>query len=150
MNAFPDTSFLCSIYRDQNSSPIADQWMDNRPDALAVSWLVLWEFRHSVRFQAWLFSNDRTRGYPLRESRQMIRDLQSDISSDILRIIAISEQDVLLIAERLSDKYATTLGARAMDTLHLATAIHLGTENFLTFDRRQKEMAENEGLVVPV
>jgi predicted nucleic acid-binding protein len=150
MKAFPDTSFLCSIYREQKMSPIADDWMNQRSGALPVSWLILWEFRHSVRFQAWLFSNDRTRGYPARESKQMIRDLQDDISSEILKIVPIDEQDVHLIAERLSDKYATTLGARAMDTLHLATALHLGASHFLTFDAKQKKIALSEGMTVPV
>jgi predicted nucleic acid-binding protein len=34
--------------------------------------------------------------------------------------------------------------------LHVASAIHLGVTDFLTFDGNQKELAEAEGLVVPV
>jgi predicted nucleic acid-binding protein len=37
-----------------------------------------------------------------------------------------------------------------MDILHVATALHLGATEFLTFDANQKELAEAEGLVVRV
>jgi predicted nucleic acid-binding protein len=36
------------------------------------------------------------------------------------------------------------------DILHVATAIHLGVRDFLTFDGNQKRLAEAEGLVVPI
>jgi predicted nucleic acid-binding protein len=37
-----------------------------------------------------------------------------------------------------------------MDTLHVATALHLGAKEFLTFDARQSKLAAAEGLkVVP-
>lgn len=80
----------------------------------------------------------------------MIRSVQEDLTANIRQLVPIDAQDVYLIAERLSDKYASSHGARAMDTLHLATAIHLGAENFLTFDAKQKQIAESEGLIVPV
>lgn len=37
-----------------------------------------------------------------------------------------------------------------MDILHLATARHLQSNQFLTFDGNQKKLAEAEGLVVPL
>ena len=36
------------------------------------------------------------------------------------------------------------------DVLHIATALHLGAREFLTFDRNQKKLAEAEGLKVPL
>lgn len=41
-------------------------------------------------------------------------------------------------------------GHRTMDILHVATALHLGVTEFVTFDSNQKVLAESEGLVVPV
>ena len=41
-------------------------------------------------------------------------------------------------------------GHRLADILHVATAIHLGAEEFLTFDSKQKRLAEAEGMTVPV
>jgi predicted nucleic acid-binding protein len=36
------------------------------------------------------------------------------------------------------------------DILHVATALHLGADEFLTFDGNQKTLAEAEGLTVKV
>ena len=58
--------------------------------------------------------------------------------------------EIHLAAERLSEHYTDAQGHRAMDILHVATAIELGAKAFLTFDRNQKKLAESEGLIVPV
>lgn len=149
MRIYPDTSFLCALFRQQGRTADAIGFMESISGFLPVSWLVQWEFRHSARFQAWLFSNDRSTGFSPSEAAEMLKTYQDYLARGFLKLVPIDQQDVHLIAERLSDRYATAAGARAMDTLHLATAIHLGAENFLTFDRRQREVAENEGLVVP-
>ena len=39
---------------------------------------------------------------------------------------------------------------RLADILHVATAVHLGGAQFLTFDANQKKLAEAEGMVVPL
>lgn len=36
-----------------------------------------------------------------------------------------------------------------MDILHVACALQTETSQFLTFDERQKKLAESEGLFVP-
>jgi predicted nucleic acid-binding protein len=36
------------------------------------------------------------------------------------------------------------------DILHVASAIHLGSEVFLTFDANQKRLAEASGMEVPL
>lgn len=41
-------------------------------------------------------------------------------------------------------------GHRLADILHVATALHLGVGEFLTFDANQRRLAVSEGLVVPV
>ena len=64
MIAFPDTSFLCAIYRRQDNSPQAAAYFKAMPEALYVSGLLLYEFRQSVRFQVWLHAQDKAKGYP--------------------------------------------------------------------------------------
>jgi len=41
-------------------------------------------------------------------------------------------------------------GNRTLDILHVATAVHLGAKQFLTFDARQRELAKYAGLRVPL
>jgi predicted nucleic acid-binding protein len=42
------------------------------------------------------------------------------------------------------------LGCRTMDILHVACAVEIGASAFLTFDKRQAELARFAGLDVPV
>jgi len=150
MNVFPDTSFLCAVYRTQDNSSRADAWMLTRSGPLPVSSLLLLEFRQSVRFQTRLFSLDRSKGYSSAEATRMLRDLQSDLSSGVLQVVAIDWADVHRIAEELSAKHTAAGGHRLNDILHVATALHLGAAEFLTFDANQKKLAEAEGMAVPL
>ncbi|MFM8726248.1 MAG: hypothetical protein ACKON9_14115, partial [Planctomycetaceae bacterium] len=63
MSCFPDTSFLCALYRAQAHSGRADRFMAGLNGSLGVSSLLLLEFRQSVRLQIWLHLNDRGKGF---------------------------------------------------------------------------------------
>jgi predicted nucleic acid-binding protein len=150
MNCFPDTSFLCASYREQTNSARADAWTKAQDKPLPVSNLLLLEFRQSVRFQNRLFSLDRSRGFSPAEGAKMLRDLQSDLTHGVLRVVPADWADVHRIAEELSGKYTASGGHRLADILHVATALHLASPVFLTFDANQKKLAEAEGMEVPV
>jgi predicted nucleic acid-binding protein len=150
VNGFPDTSFLCALYRRQVNSPKAIATMRAMTTALGCSALVLLEFRQSVRLQICLHSHDTTKGFAKRQGAGMLRDLQSDLANGVLEVISVDWADVHRLAEQLSAKYTETEGHRMADILHVATALHLGAPEFLTFDDSQRTMAEAEGLMVPV
>lgn len=150
MNCFPDTSFLCSLYRLQVHSPVAIEWNEQLEGPLPVSNLLLLEFRQSVRFQNRLFSLDRSRGFSPAEGARMLRDLQSDLTQGVLRVVPADWADVHRIAEELSGKHTASGGHRFADILHVATALHLASPVFLTFNANQKKLAEAEGMDVPV
>jgi hypothetical protein len=62
---------------------------------------------------------------------------------------ATVDMDVVLgQAARLSTAHTERLGARAIDLLHVASALVLETELFLTTDARQAHLAGAEGLKV--
>jgi predicted nucleic acid-binding protein len=150
MNAYPDTSFVCAMYREQDNSKRADAFNDQLRGALPVSTFLLLEFRQSVRFQARLFEKDRSKGFSKAEGAAMLRALQSDLADGILEMVAPDWADVHRIAEELSAKHTESGGHRLADILHVATAVHFGAEKFLTFDANQKKLAEAEGMVVPI
>jgi predicted nucleic acid-binding protein len=150
MRDFPDTSFLCSLYRLQVYSSVAVTYAQALTGPLPVSTLLLLEFRQSVRLQARLFANDRTRGFSHHEGVAMLRNLQDDLSSNVLRITPVDWGDVHQIAEGLSAKHTENRGHRLADILHIATALHLGAAAFLTFDSNQRALAAVEGMDVPL
>lgn len=150
MSCLPDTSFLCALYRTQVNSALADQYMAGLSGTLGVSSLLLLEFRQSVRLQTRLNLNDRTKGFPQTEGRQMLNDLQIDLNAGLLTTIPVDWSAVHQRAEALSNVHTLAGGHRLADILHVATALHLGVTEFLTFDANQKKLADAEGLVVPV
>lgn len=150
MKSYPDTSFLCALYRLQANSSEAAAYFAAMPGPLEVTTLLLYEFRQAVRFQIRLHRHNAAKGYSRAEGTKMLLDLKADlISGDVITIPAPWPQ-VHLAAERLSELYTDAEGHRSMDILHVATAIELGVKKFLTFDANQKKLAGAEGLVVPL
>ena len=150
MLAYPDTSFLCALYRTQANSPQAAAYFQAMLGPLEVTSLLLYEFRQAVRFQIRLRRHDPTKGYPRPEGKKMLADFKSDLISGAVVVIPGPWHQVHSAAERLSELYTDANGHRSMDILHVASAIELGATMFLTFDANQKKLAEAEGLVVPV
>ena len=148
MTAFPDTSFLCAIYRRQDNSPAAAAYFKAMPEALHVSGLLLYEFRQSVRFQVWLHGRDKSKGYPLADCERALADLQTDLDTGAVVVAATDWPEVHRLAETLYKRHTVSGGHRAFDTLHVATALHLGAREFLTFDANQRKLAASEKLKV--
>ena len=150
MKAYPDTSFLCALYRTQDNSPQAIAFRSRMSEPLHVTRLLLWEFRQSVRFQACRHSHIRQVGYPLHEAEKMIADLHDDITSGLVVTLEVDVIDILLTAERISKSRTFSGGHRSFDILHVATALELGAEEFLSFDENQIALARAEGLATPL
>ena len=150
MKAYPDTSFLCAIYRTQDNSPQAVAWRAAMDEPLHVTRLLLWEFRQSVRFHAFRRSHNRQVGYPLQEAERMIAKVSEHIESDSVVIVHCDLTDILFTAERLSKSRTASGGHRSFDILHVATALTLGATEFLTFDTNQAALASSEGMATPL
>lgn len=147
---FADTSFLCALYRNQDNSILADAYMRKHGRQVSLSSLVLWEFRQSTRFQVFRHSQDRKQGFSRAEAERMLAVLDKNLAAAALILSAADWPDVHSLAERFSAQRTMSGGHRPLDILHVATAVHLGSEKFLTFDSNQKRLAEAEGLTVPL
>jgi predicted nucleic acid-binding protein len=149
MNCYPDTSFLCALYRPQSNSEGAARFFGSMKGPLSVSSVLLFEFRQSLRLQAFLHSKDRTKGFSNRESLAVLEALERNLSEGFLRVVPLDLADVMNRAEYLSSRHTRREGARGFDILHVASALHLGVAEFLTYDLGQKRMALAESLIVP-
>jgi predicted nucleic acid-binding protein len=148
MIAFPDTSFLCALYVRQGNSLTAAAHFQKMPEALHVSGLLLYEFRQSVRFQVWLHGRDKNKGYPQAIAEAALGKLQANMEAGAVVPVSADWPDVHRLAETLSKRHAMTGGHRSLDVLHVATALHLGARDFLTFDTNQRKLAAAEKLKV--
>jgi predicted nucleic acid-binding protein len=148
MIAFPDTSFLCALYVRQDNSPAAAAHFKTMPEALHVSSLMLYEFRQSVRFQVWLHARDKNKGYPQAIAEAALGKLQANMEAGAVVPVSADWPDVHRLAETLSKRHTIAGGHRSLDVLHVATALHLGVREFLTFDTNQRKLAAAEKLKV--
>ena len=57
-------------------------------------------------------------------------------------------EDTFLLATEMSSRHSASLGARTLDILHVASAVLLEADHFLSFDDRQLRLARAEGLKV--
>ena len=149
MTAYPDTSFLCSLYREQEHSPLSDDYRESMSEPLYFTRLLEFEFLQSIELQVWLHTADRTKGYPRHIADQMTADWQADVAAGLNRVIPCDMDAVLRLATTYSIQRTAKGGHRTLDVLHVATAIQLGAKEFLTFDARQKKLAQHAGLRVP-
>jgi predicted nucleic acid-binding protein len=62
--------------------------------------------------------------------------------------VAVDMDSAMDRARRLSSSHTDRLGARAIDLLHVACALLLEADVFLTFDHRQADLAKAEGFRV--
>jgi len=150
MNAYPDTSFLCSVYRKQIHTPMAVAHREGMTEPLHFTSLLEFEFIQAIRLQIWLHAADRKKGYPQREADQMLADWEEDVASGNNVLVPNDADAVLRLARTYSLQRTGISGHRTLDILHVATAVHLGAKEFLTFDDRQRALAKYAGLRVPL
>ena len=148
MIAYPDTSFLVSLYIRQIHSPPAAVHFAAMQEPLHVTDLVLYEFRLAVRLAVFRAEHGATDIVTRQDAAAAFANLETDLADGALVSVAYDWPAVLASAERLSTKHGMESGFRAFDILHVATALQLGATEFLTFDGKQRALAESEGLAV--
>lgn len=149
MTYYPDTSFLCSLYRLQTHADDAFKLRQRLNEPLHFTRLLEFEFFQAIELQVYLHSQDRNRGYSRSEADQMISDWESDVAKGINQLIGFDMDAVLRLSKSLSSHNTARGGHRTLDILHVATAVHLGATRFLTFDHRQRALAIYAELEVP-
>jgi predicted nucleic acid-binding protein len=139
LNAYADTSFLVSLYfLDTNSGEAAKRIEVLGPTLLFTPFL---ELELSNAFELRIF-----RGHA--NSSEVVRlydQIREDIDSGFLSLQAMPDA-VYQRARDIARERTGELGVRSLDVLHVASALLLKADAFLTFDQRQAKLARAEGL----
>ena len=80
--------------------------------------------------------------------RAIFRKIDSTLEEDILRHAPLDWNAALREAENVAEAHVMQMGASSADLLHVACALVLDAEEFLTFDQRQAVLAKRAGLNV--
>ena len=148
MTYFADTSFFCSLYRREVRTREAISFSDSHPNQIVLSSLIGFEFRQSIRLQIRQNASSNKIGISKGDAVKVLADFQKDLRDGVFRLVMPDWPEVHSAAEILSAKYTESEGHRFADILHVATALQLGCEGFLTFDAEQMKLARHEGLEV--
>ena len=143
MSDYADSGFICSLYAPDANTERACKFMNKQREAVAFSWLNQVEFRNALRLR--IFRKEITE----QERNHSLNLLLADLGTGIFKNAEPAHSSVLIETERLSAQHSQKLGTRSLDIIHVAMAIVLGSERFLSFDNRQIKLAKAAGLTVP-
>jgi len=137
-----DTSFLLSFYGSDVNTAAALQHVRQHQAPLLVHEVSLLEFENAVRLREF-------RGkLSAQEATRITSGFQADMGAGRVVMTALPLPLLFQTASRLSALHTRTLGNRAYDILHVASALVAGADEFLSFDARQIQLAMAAGLKV--
>jgi predicted nucleic acid-binding protein len=137
-----DTSFLHSLYVvDVHTSEARARLQEiRRPEGLVLSPFHQYELPNAVRLSVFRGLRDAAAGGAI------LAAFEADLASGYFDVPTCNLASVLIEAKRLSAVHTVMGGHRAFDILHVAAALHLGVNEFLTFDFNQRKLALAAGL----
>ena len=141
MTAYADSSFLTKLYLKEPLSPLAFTTLGATPTPVLISELTELEARNA--FNSAVFDKRITPA----EAAIALNQLQADIAGGLLVSFPLSAVTYAQAAA-LSDRHTPQLRTRTLDLLHVAAALELQADTFLSFDNNQKKAAQAEGLNV--
>lgn len=144
MVTFADTSFLFSLYGSDPNTPKAVAWISRHRNPIMITAFGRYELANAVRFAE--FKGTVAPG----KASVFWSEFESDLTSGRIVPQTCNLAEVIDEATRISEKHTVARGHRSFDILHVAAAVVLRGEFFLSFDVNQRRLAVAEGLKCPV
>lgn len=136
-----DTSAFLKLYVLEEGSVLVQELVRSQSRPLPVWEIQKMELVNALRLKVFwkeISSGDADRQIALFEKRQ---------KSGLYFFPELDRPGLMQRFEKLS-RVTERSGCRTMDVLHVACALEIGAECFLTFDARQAALARDEGLQV--
>jgi predicted nucleic acid-binding protein len=152
MRVYADTSFVLKLLaQEPDSERAVSEYRRIGLPALFFLPLHALEVRNTILqrafYQTRSFGSGR-RHQVARERDAALARLENFAKRRALLEVSLDMDATLTQAAKLSKAHTERLGARAIDLLHVAGALLLESELFLTTDVRQGQLAKAEGLKV--
>jgi hypothetical protein len=142
MNAYFDSAIILKLYVQEATSAHAIRLANECPaPCLLTPWQEI-ETRTALRLKA--FRSEITAS----EMQGSLEAFEEDVLSGRWRRADYDGATVWRFARELSDRHAAEVGCRTLDLIHVALALSIRVEVFITFDERQRTLSKLEGLKV--
>lgn len=142
MSVYADTGFVLSLYKAETTSARAAAAMKRLEAPVWLSHLGELELRNA--FQLSVLRGD----FDAKAAALKKRLFMEDLENGIFAIMPVPSSSLCSKAGELAERHSAKLGTRSLDLMHIAAALLLGAETFLSFDMRQRKAAGKEGLKI--
>jgi predicted nucleic acid-binding protein len=133
---------VVTLYKEEATSARAAALMTRQTASVRLSQLGELEFRNALYLA--VFRGELTAGDAALKKRLFLED----VANGIFNITPIPASELFAKSFELADRHSARLGTRSLDLMHVAAALLLKAETFLSFDERQRKAAKAEGLKV--
>lgn len=141
MNAYIDTALFVKSFVRETDSGKAIRLLEEIGEPFAYSHLHEVEIPNAIRLKR--FRGEITKA----QETAAIRAFHADVDAGRFERIDYDLSRVFVRAERLSAKCSAEVGCRSLDLWHVAAALEAGLETFVSYDLRQRKVAESAGLL---
>ena len=152
MRAYADTSFVVALLAPAaGTGEAVDAYRGLRKPPRFFTRFHEAEVMNALRLRVFIEEREgkpAQRAAARRERSAALSRMKHYHTLGVLRRAAVEWDAVLDRVIELSEKHTERLGTRTLDVIHVAAALLLESEVFLTGDTRQARLAKGEGLEV--
>ncbi len=139
---YVDTSVIVKLYIKEEYSLDTSNWLKENNEAIPLTSFHELEFINAIYLKQ--FRNEIT----LDETRLIISRFEEHEKKGIYYRPQIDWSAIFNHAIDLSKKHSGSIGSRSLDILHVASALSINADRFLTSDDRQSKLAALAGLKI--
>ena len=139
---YADTSVIIKLYIKEKLSSDVSDWIRKNNEAIPLTRFHDLEFTnaiHSKRFRSEITE---------KETQYILQKLDEHEKRGVYYRPSLEWTDIFESAVDLSNKHTGQIGVRSLDILHIASALTVEADRFLTFDERQLKLATLAGLEI--
>jgi predicted nucleic acid-binding protein len=139
---YVDTSVLVKLYIKEDLSREASNRIKKNNEAVPLTRFHELEFTNAIQLKQ--FRSEITEDETLR----IMTKFKEHENKGVYYRPQLDWSEIFNYSVDLSKKHTATIGARSLDILHVASALSIKAEKFLTVDGRQSELATRAGLKI--
>ncbi len=139
---YVDTSVIVKLYIKEEYSRNTSNWLKENNEAIPLTSFHELELIHAIHLKQ--FRTEIT----LDESRLIMSRFEEHEKSGVYYRPQLDWSAIFIHAIDLAKKHSASIGSRSLDILHVASALSINADRFLTLDDRQTKLATLAGLKI--